>query len=118
MLLLVLHKVELEYVVDFPTSIYHKLDLCVLDFTACLAFTERTPGEQREVAHRRAAGCPSRAGRLPAEGTSSQRGDEPHCRQQRDSHSGHRCTLHGEQVGLPGRSLVVFLVYPKKKQNV
>lgn len=43
----------------------------------CVA-VERGSGAQREVAHRRAAGRSGRARRVPAEGSSPQRGDEPH----------------------------------------
>lgn len=63
----------------------------------CVA-VERGPGAQCEVAHRRAAGRTSRARRVSAEGSSSQRGNEPHHGKRRDTDFRHRCTLHGEQV--------------------
>lgn len=44
----------------------------------CCVAAERGAGAQCEVAHRRAPGRPSGARRVPAEGPSPQRGNEPH----------------------------------------
>lgn len=46
------------------------------------AAAERRAGAQREIPHRRASGCSSRAGRVPTEGSPTQCGNEPHRREQ------------------------------------
>lgn len=82
------------------------------DMTACVlcVSVERGVGAQREVAHRRAAGCSSRARRVSAEGPSPQCGDEPDRREWRHSDFRHRCTLHGEQVGHIKKILISLIL--------
>lgn len=84
----------------YSTGCISRWNPSVCTDTVCFGVAvERGSGEQREVAHRRASGRPSGARRVSAEGSSAQRGDEPHRGQRWDTHSRHRCTLHGEQVG-------------------